>query len=510
MAVLRHPQQGQLLGRGLIALLAVGADLPQQTLAHHAPQGAGHQPRLHAHVLEPVYGGHGVVGVQSGEHQMTGDGGPHGDGGRLAVPDLTHGDDVRVLTQDGSQAAGEGHAGLFVDLALADAGDVVLHRVLQRDDVDLLTGQIPDHVAHGGGLTGACGTHQQNDAAGVSQQSVVVVKILPLQSQLGFAEGLSGLVQQTQHHLLAIHRGHGGDTQVQTVAPHRLDGVAVLRDLMLGNIHTAHDFQAGDHGILQIGRHCQDAAEQTVDTHPHHHLALLRLQMDVTGPLGIGPLDEGVDEADGGGGLLRVRRVLRHLGGDDIAAAAGLSLHLLDDPCRTLTAVQAADGLLHGLAGGDHGDDALTGGGFDLILSHEVQRIAHGQIQAVAYQLHRHHTVFLGDVPGDILGQLHGDGNGRQVHKVHAQLHTQSVDELRLRDEAVLDQCVAQPLLGLLLERQSTLQLLLCDGPGRHQQIAQAHIGHFTHLPVESPSCTDRNKTHSLRRRIRQCRILYV
>ena len=153
--------------------------------------------------------------------------------------------------------------------------------------------------------------------------------------------------------------------------------------------------------------------------------------------------------------------------------------------------------LLHGLAGGDHGDDALTGGGFDLILSHEVQRIAHGQIQAVAYQLHRHHAVFLGDVPGDILGQLHGDGNGRQVHKVHAQLHTQSVNELCLRDEAVLDQCVAQPLLGLLLERQSTLQLLLCDGPGRHQQIAQAHIGHFTHLPVKGSPSMDRGKPHS-------------
>ena len=30
--------------------------------------------------------------------------------------------------------------------------------------------------------------------------------------------------------------------------------------------------------------------------------------MDVAGPLGIGPLDEGVNEADGGGGLPRVRR----------------------------------------------------------------------------------------------------------------------------------------------------------------------------------------------------------
>ena len=72
----------------------------------------------------------------------------------------------------------------------------------------------------------------------------------------------------------------------------------------------------------------------------------------------------------------------------------------------------------------------------------------------------------------------------------------------RLRDEAVLDQHIAQPLLCLLLECQSTLQLLPRDGPGRHQQIAQAHIGHFTHLPVESPSCTGRNKTHSPHRRI--------
>ncbi len=53
---------------------------------------------------------------------------------------------------------------------------------------------------------------------------------------------------------------------------------------------------------------------------------------------------------------------------------------------------------------------------------------------------------------------------------------------------------IAQPLLCLLLECQSRLQLLPCDGPGRHQQIAQAHIGHFTHLPVESLSCTDRDK----------------
>ena len=83
------------------------------------------------------------------------------------------------------------------------------------------------------------------------------------------------------------------------MAPHRLDGVAVLRDLMLGNIHTAHDFQAGDHGILQVGGHRQDAAEQTIDAHPHHHLTLLRLQMDIAGLFHRRPLQNGINQTDG-------------------------------------------------------------------------------------------------------------------------------------------------------------------------------------------------------------------
>ena len=57
----------------------------------------------------------------------------NGNGARLSVANLTDGNDIRVLTQDGAQSCRKRHAGLFVDLALADAGDVVLHRVLQRD-----------------------------------------------------------------------------------------------------------------------------------------------------------------------------------------------------------------------------------------------------------------------------------------------------------------------------------------------------------------------------------------
>ena len=53
----------------------------------------------------------------------------------LEVADFADHHHVRVLAQDGAQAAREGHLDLGVDLGLADAVDVVLDRVLDRHDV---------------------------------------------------------------------------------------------------------------------------------------------------------------------------------------------------------------------------------------------------------------------------------------------------------------------------------------------------------------------------------------
>ena len=55
----------------------------------------------------------------------------------------------------------------------------------------------------------------------------------------------------------------------------------------------------------------------------------------------------------------------------------------------------------------------------------------------------------------------------------------QRVDQVPLRDEAVLDQHVAQTLVGLLLNFQGFLNLLRCDYAGGYQQVAQPHISHI-------------------------------
>ena len=66
--------------------------------------------------------------MQGGEHEVTREGGLHGDAGGLDVTDLADEDDVGVLAQDRLQSGGEGQTGLLVGLDLVDLGEDVLDR----------------------------------------------------------------------------------------------------------------------------------------------------------------------------------------------------------------------------------------------------------------------------------------------------------------------------------------------------------------------------------------------
>ena len=201
--------------------------------------------------------------------------------------------------------------------------------------------------------------------------------------------------------------------------------------------------------------------------------------MNIAGPFQHRPFNDGVHKADGGGfgstGLLG----LDHLGGDDVRAGIpGLPLHILDGPGGAFAAVEGVDGLLHGLPGGDHRHHLLVGGVLDLLLGHKVQGVAHGHIQFVLHQLHRHHAVAPGDGTGYEFGHFQRNGHGGQVDIIHAQLHLQGLDELLLRNEALLDEHVAQTALAALLKFQGPVQLLRGNGSGGDEQVAQTHISH--------------------------------
>ncbi len=114
---------------------AVRAQPPHQPLRQHAAQHRGHQVVLQPHVAQPGDGGGGRVGVHRGQHQMPGQRRLHRDLRGLQVADLADHDDVRVLPQDRAQQGGEVQPDLRLDLDLVDARELVLDRVLDRDDL---------------------------------------------------------------------------------------------------------------------------------------------------------------------------------------------------------------------------------------------------------------------------------------------------------------------------------------------------------------------------------------
>ena len=384
----------------------MGAHLAHEALRDDAAHAAGDEVRLHADIDETVDGGRRVVGVHGGQHQVAGDGGAHGDLGRLAVANLAHRHDVGVLAQDGAQAAGEGHARFLVDLHLVHAVDVVFHRVFQRDEVHRIGVQLADHRVHGGAFARAGGAHDQHHAVVRADEPLVLLQVVALQADARRVEQRLALVQQADDHRLAVDGGQRVDAQVDVLLLQADVCAAVLRHAALRGVHTAHDLQTRDDRSLQLLRHREDRAQHAVDTHAHMQVDLARLQVDIAGALGGGSLDDAVHETHRGSrlrvGVVAQRGGLERSGRGVVGACrAGVALHLLDGAGGTLVAVQRHDGAHQRIMRGHHRDDALPSGVLHRFDGHEVQRVAHGQAHLVGRSAHGHHVVLACDVLAD-------------------------------------------------------------------------------------------------------------
>lgn len=411
---------------------------------------------------------------------MAGDSGTHGDVGSFAVTDLTDGDDIRVLTQNGAQAGGEGHAGFFVDLDLVDTVEVVFHGVFQGDQVHLFGIQLADHGVHGGGLAGTGGAHDQDNAVAVFQQGIEFRQVFAGQADaLGVQQG-AGLVEHTDNHLFTVNGGQGGDTQVNVPLADADIASSVQRDLVLGDIHVAHDLDTGNDRILGGAGNGEDMAQDTVDPHTDHHGSLPGLQMDIGCVLVDGKFQEAVHQSDGGGSGFAV-------GTDDIGGKIDVGRDIIITAGQFLQcffcgnrAVEIGNGTLDGFRRGQEGNNLPLDGHADSIGGQEVQRIGHGQIQGIRLSLHGNDTVFLGKCLRDQPGKLPGDLQGGQVHKLDIQIFLQHLVDLKLGDETFFNQNLVDLLVGVgFLEFQSGIQLFTGNVTGCDQHFPQTLIDHF-------------------------------
>ena len=69
--------------------------------------------------------------------QMSRNGSLHRYGCRLLISNLTDHNDIRVLTQNGTQRRREGQVRLIINLHLIDSVDIRLYRILYGDDINI-------------------------------------------------------------------------------------------------------------------------------------------------------------------------------------------------------------------------------------------------------------------------------------------------------------------------------------------------------------------------------------
>jgi hypothetical protein len=248
-----------------------------------------------------------------------------------SVADFADHHDVRILAQDGAQAAGEGHLDLGVDLGLADAVDVVLDRVLDRHDVARVVVDALERRVQRGGLARAGGAGDQHYAVRLVDQLVDHRLHARLHAERGQFEPAGLLVQQAQHDTLAVPGGHRRDAHVDRAAGDAQADAAVLRQALLGDVEARHDLDARDQQRRHRTLGLQHLAQHAVDAEAHDEPVLEGLDVDVRGVFLDGLGQHGVDQADD----RRVVLALQQVGGLGQALRqareVGLALDALDD-----------------------------------------------------------------------------------------------------------------------------------------------------------------------------------
>ena len=217
----------------------------------------------------------------------------------LEVADFADHHHVRVLAQDGAQAAREGHLDLGVDLGLADAVEVVLDRVLDRHDVARVVVEPLQRRVQRGGLARAGRAGDQQDAVRLVDQLVDQLAgccgSMPSALEV---EPAGLLVEQAQHHALAVAGGDGRDAHVDRAAGQRR-----LMRPSCGRRFSAmsscamtlmRDTTSGATRALGL----QHFAQHAVDAEAHHQPVLERLDVDVGGVLAHRLRQQRIDQAD--------------------------------------------------------------------------------------------------------------------------------------------------------------------------------------------------------------------
>src|SRR5579883_3062915 len=385
---------------------------------------------------------------------MPGERGVDRDLGGFGVADFADHDHVGVLAQNRSQSVGESQVDFRIDLHLADAMELVLDRILDRDDV--LFGRI-DLLQTGvkrGRLARSGGPGDQNDAVALADQAVEPAQVLAAESQpIQFQiDQILRLIEQPQHDTFAEGGGNYGYANVDVAARDPQPDPPILRQPLLGDVQAGHDLDTGSYRRLDVFGRIDHVVEHPVNPEPDHQVALERLDMNVAGAILHRLRQQSVDQLDNRRGVVGFEQVLgllRQLAGHHVEPLFAQVDHQVMGRAGGLI-VGAIDGLVDDFGGRDDGLNRLSEQKAQIVERLEVSGVCNRNCDAMAVGAKGQQRVLFGVVYRDFKNQVGVEGMLVDMGlKRQAILLGQSAGQALRLQRAHLDQRRGQFLTGL-------------------------------------------------------------
>ena len=167
---------------------------------------------------------------------------------------------------------------------------------------------------------------------GPQQQLIETCQRILLEPHRVEIQAHAGAVKHTHHHTFAMHRGHGGYTQIQLAPLHTGLNAPILRQTPLRDVKMGQQFDARTDGCRKTRRHNLAQMDHAIDAVTHMKAIVKRLQMDIGRAQVRDAPNDGVDQADHRRFARQVFQVL-----DEIAAIHSIGKTVITIRSRLLS-----------------------------------------------------------------------------------------------------------------------------------------------------------------------------
>ncbi len=160
------------------------AQAAQQPLGDDAYQGRREHIIHNTQITQAHNGAKGIVGMQTGEHQVAGLGCAHGLGRGFFVANFTDQNHVRILAQKAADRTGKINPGFVVHFHLADQGHLVLNRIFDGEDVFFHGVDAPQHTVQTGGLAATRRPGYQDGAVRAGSHGAQHIQLMRIETDI--------------------------------------------------------------------------------------------------------------------------------------------------------------------------------------------------------------------------------------------------------------------------------------------------------------------------------------